>query len=109
MCKLKKSLYRLKQAPCQWYKKFDSFMVNHEYKRTTLDHCVFVKRLSNGDFIILLLYVDDMLIIGHDANTIEKLKGELNRSFDINDLSHAKQNLRMKITHDRKNDKLWLS
>ena len=60
-------------------------MVNHEYKRTTSNHFVFVKRFSDGDFIILLLYVDDMLIIGHDANTIKKLKGDLSRSFSMKD------------------------
>jgi ATP-binding cassette subfamily B (MDR/TAP) protein 1 len=74
VCKLKKSLYGLKQAPRQWYKKFDSFMVDHGYARTTSDHCVFMKRFPNGNFIILLLYVDDMLIVGHDAKKIQILK-----------------------------------
>jgi ATP-binding cassette subfamily B (MDR/TAP) protein 1 len=74
VCKLKKSLYGLKQAPRQWYKKFDSFMVDHGYARTTSDHCVFMKRFPNGNFIILLLYVDDMLIVDHDAKKIQILK-----------------------------------
>ena len=74
MCKLRKSLYGLKQAPRQWYKKFDSFMVSHGYSRTSSDHCVFIKKHSSDDFIILLLYVDDMLIVGHDTNKIEKPK-----------------------------------
>ena len=84
-------------------------MVNHEYKMTTSNHFVFVKRFSDGDFIILLLYVDDMLIIGHDANTIKKLKGDLSRSFSMKDQGHANKILGMKITCDRKNDKLLLS
>ena len=64
VCKLKKSLYRLKQAPRQWYKKFDSFMMSQEYKRTFADPCAYVRRFPNDKFIILLLYVDDMLIMG---------------------------------------------
>lgn len=60
----------MKQAPRQWYKKFDSFMVEHGYNRTASDHCVFVKRFSSNSFLILLLYVDDMLIVGKDANKI---------------------------------------
>ena len=63
VCKLKKSLYGLKQAPRQWYKKFESVMGEQGYKKTTSDHCVFVQKFSNDDFIILLLYVDDMLIV----------------------------------------------
>ena len=74
VCKLKKSLYGLKQAPRQWYKKFDSFMVDHEYTRTVADQCVYFRRFSDGNFIILLLYVDDMLTIGQDTTMINKLK-----------------------------------
>ena len=64
VCKLKKSLYGLKQAPRQWYKKFESVIVKQGYKKTTSDHCVFVKQFTSNDFIILLIYVDNMLIVG---------------------------------------------
>ena len=97
VCKLKKSLYRLKQAPRQWYKKFDSFMMSHEYKRTFVDPCVYVRRFHDDKFIILLLYVDDMLIVGQDADMIQKLKRELSRMFDMKDLGNAKHILGMEI------------
>ncbi|CAJ2642124.1 unnamed protein product [Trifolium pratense] len=109
VCRLKKSLYGLKQAPRQWYKKFDSFMEKHGYDKTTADHCVFVKKFSDGDFIILLLYVDDMLIVGHDTKKIQSLKKELSMSFAMKDLGPTKQILGMRISRDRKNGKLWLS
>ena len=109
VCKLKKSLYGLKQAPRQWYKKFEFVMGEHGYKKTTSDHCVFIRRFSGGDFIILLLYVDDMLIVGRDASKINILKQELSESFEMKDLGPAKQILGIKLTHDRKAKKLWLS
>ncbi|BBN68204.1 transposable element gene [Prunus dulcis] len=86
VCRLKKSLYGLKQAPRQWYKKFDSFMIEHRYRRTTSYHCVFVKRFDDSEFIILLLYVDDMLIVGQNSDKISKLKKELSKSFAMKDL-----------------------
>jgi hypothetical protein len=46
----------------QWYKKFDSFMVSYNYTRSEYDHCVYFKKLNNGIFIILVLYVDDMFL-----------------------------------------------
>ena len=49
-------------------------MVEHGYDRTASDHCVFVKKFSNGECIILLLYVDNMLIVGRDTGKIDKLK-----------------------------------
>jgi hypothetical protein len=109
VCQLKKSLYGLKQAPRQWYKKFDSFMVEHGYDKTTSDHCVFVKKFSDGEFIILLVYVDDMLIVGRDISKIDKLKEELSKSFAMKDLGPARKILGMKISHKRKNARLWLS
>ena len=109
MCKLKKRLYGLKQAPIQWYKKFDSFMMSHGYNRTTSDHCVFTRKFFDDYFIIPFLYVDDMLIIGHDSSKIERLKRELSKSFSMKDLGSVKQILGMKISRDRKNRKPWLS
>ena len=62
VCRLKKSLYGLKQSPRQWYKKFDSFMLSQKYVRSEYDHCAYFKQFKNGIFIILVLYVDDILI-----------------------------------------------
>ena len=56
-----------------------------------------------------MLYVDDMLIVGQDANMNSKLNEELSKSFDMNDLGLVRQILDMNITQNRKNKKLWLS
>lgn len=109
VCKLKKSLYGLKQAPRRWYKKFESFIKEHGYKRTTSDHCVFIQKFVDGDFLILLIYVDDMLIVGKDKKKIDRLKLDLSKSFAMKDLGAAKRILGMEITCDRKARKLWLS
>ena len=74
VCRLRKSLYGLKQAPWQWYLKFDSFMTEQGYHRCHSDHCVYFKRLDNGSYIILLLYVDDMLVAGSNMQQINELK-----------------------------------
>ena len=68
---------------------------------------VFVKKLLDGDFVILLQYVEDiMLIVGWDTNKIEKLKRELNKSFAMKGLGLAKQILKMKIVRDRASKRL---
>lgn len=109
VCRLKKSLYGLKHAPRQWYKKFDSFMLEHGFQRLEADHCVYIKRYDQGKYIILLLYVDGMLIIGHDKNKINRLKKDLGSKFAMKDLGPAQHILGMRIMCDRKNKRLWLS
>jgi hypothetical protein len=64
VCRLKKSLYGLKKAPRQWYLKFDMFMTEQGYSICHSDHCFYFKRLENGSYIILILYVDGMLVAG---------------------------------------------
>ena len=77
-------------------------MMSQEYKRTTLDPCVYIQRFPNSKFIIILLYVDDMLIIGQDADMIQKLKRELSKTFDMKDLGTTKHILGMEILQDKK-------
>ena len=62
VCLLKRSFYNLKQSPRQWYKRFDSFMISHDFKRSGFDSYVYFKRCNNESFLYLFLYVDDMLI-----------------------------------------------
>ncbi|KAF3642324.1 Retrovirus-related Pol polyprotein from transposon TNT 1-94 [Capsicum annuum] len=81
----------------------------HGYKKTSSDRCVFVKSFSDDDFIILLLYVDDMLIVGKNASRIDVLKKQLCKSFAMKDLGHAKQILGMGITRIKDERKLYLS
>jgi len=59
----------------QWYVEFYFFMEKHGYGKTTANHCVLANNFS-GDFIILLLYVDVMLIVGHDTKKIQSPKKE---------------------------------
>ena len=109
VCRLKKSQYGLKQAPRQWYRKFDSFMTDHGYHKMQADHCVFVKKFDGGDFLILLLYVDDMLIVGRDAKKIKSLKKPLSKSFAMKDIVPTKRILGMHIVRDQTRKLLWLS
>jgi len=96
-CKLTKSLYGLKHAPKCWYKRHSS------------DHYTYYKRLDGNDFIILMLYVDDMLVVGPNKDRVQELKAQLSREFDRKDLGPANKILGMQIHRDRKDMKIWLS
>ena len=86
VCKLKKSLYGLKQASRKWYLKFDRFMHEYGYNRCHLDYYVYFKRLDVENYIILCLYVDDMLVARSNMYHIKGLKCQLAHTFDMKDL-----------------------
>ena len=72
--KLTKRLYGLKKAPRQWYLKFDRFMQEHGYNRWHSDYCVYFKRLNDDNYIILCLYIDDMIVAEFNMDHIKGLK-----------------------------------
>ena len=97
ICRLVKSLYGLKQAPKKWHEKFDSVMMNNGFKINECDKCVYVKNTENG-YVILCLYIDDMLIVGSNARMVKSTKDILNFRFDMKDMGSANVILGIKIT-----------
>ena len=62
----------------------------------------FFKRIDNGRYIVLLLYVDNILVARYNMQDINVLKRKLAKSFAMKDLGAAKQILGMRITRDKK-------
>ena len=88
-----------------WYQKFDTFIWGLGFTRRKIDHCVYFKLI--GDRVIyLVLYVDDMLLVGNDKEIIEDLKTQLSSKFDMEDLGVANYILGMEIKRDLENRKL---
>ena len=79
--KLKRSIYGIKQASRQWNLKFHQAMLNDSFTMMEEDHCVYVKRLNSG-FIVMSLYVDDILIAGNDNKLIDLIKKWLSSNFE---------------------------
>ncbi|GAA0167487.1 transmembrane signal receptor [Lithospermum erythrorhizon] len=109
VCRLNKSLFGLKQAPRYWYKRFDSFIPSLGYNRLISDPCTYFKMLGKDDYIILLLYVDDMLVAGPNKDRIKELKAQLAKEFEMKDLGPANKILGMQIHRDKNNRKIWVS
>ena len=87
-CRLKKSIYGLKQASRQWYLKFDGTIRKFGFKENVEDNCVYTK-FKNGKFTFLILYVDDILLANSGVNLLLEKKQFLFSSFNENDLGKA--------------------
>lgn len=82
--KLKKSLYGLKRSPKYWYEHFTEIITAYGFTRSENDYCLYIK----NDFYILL-YVDDLLILGKDKEQIKEIKNFLSSQFRMKDLSNS--------------------
>jgi hypothetical protein len=72
--KLKKSIYGLKQASRQWYLKFDEVIKKFGFIKNQVDNYIYIK-IKESMFIILVLYVDDILLACSDKNLLHETIG----------------------------------
>jgi len=70
---------------------------------------VYYNKLFGGEYIYLLLYVDDMLITSKSKSAIDKIKKNLSSEFEMKDLDEAKKVLGMQIERDKKSDKVFMT
>lgn len=76
VCKLHKSIYGLKQSPRAWYAKLSSVLTSVGFKSSNADSSLFVRTGAVGKLVVLI-YVDDLIITGDNADEIFNLKQSL--------------------------------
>ena len=108
MCKLQRSIYGLVQASRSWNIRFDSVINAYGFIRTFGEVCIY-KKVSGRSVAFLILYVDDILLIGNDTEFLNSIKGCLNKNFSTKDLGEAAYILGIKIYRDRSRRLIGLS
>ena len=97
MCRLRRSLYGLKQSPRAWFRRFSSVVQEFGMLRSTANHSVSYHHNSSGQCIYLVVYVDDIVVTGSDQDGIQKLKQHLFTHFQTKDLGKLKYFLGIEI------------
>ena len=96
VCRLRKSLYGLKHASRQWYKRFSSVLLGANFVQSPADNTLFVKA-SASSFLVVFVYVDDILISSNDPEAVDTLKALFEYAFRIKDLGPARFFLGLEI------------
>lgn len=105
VCRLKKSLYGLKQSPRNWYLLVSAFIRDElGFRACVSDPCLFYKLSDTGQLLLLFLFVDDMQFAfdAQDEKEYERHHSALKRRFNITSLGESKFMLGMRITRDRR-------
>lgn len=106
VCRLRKSLYGLKQASRNWFEKFSNALRSAGYKQSVADYSLFTKSCGKN-FSAVLVYVDDVIVTGNDTPSITWLKKYLNTLFHIKNLGRLKYFLGIEVA--RSSEGIFLS
>ena len=107
VCRLLKSLYRLKQSALQWNKELHKSLLTLGFTHTRSDASVYYK-FDKANITVVIIYVDDVLFMGSNLKLVRKEKGNFMKVWESRDLGEAKEYLGMRITRDRKKRTLTL-
>jgi hypothetical protein len=96
ICLLIKMLYSLKQAGWEWNIEFDTKLQRHGYVQLCCNPCVYIWRI-NDDFVIIMVWVDDLLIFTMTVDLITKAKSDINTEWEVMDLGEPSKIIRIEI------------
>src|SRR6266536_810487 len=88
VCKLQHSIYGLLQDSRSWNIRFDEMIKAFGFIQTYGEACIY-KKVSGSSIAFLILYVDDILLMGNDTEFLDSIKGYLNKNFSMKDLGEA--------------------
>ncbi|KAL0413287.1 UNVERIFIED_CONTAM: Retrovirus-related Pol polyprotein from transposon TNT 1-94 [Sesamum radiatum] len=108
VCRLQRSIYGLKQASRSWNTCFDEVIRGYDFIKNDYDPCIY-KKISESLIAYLVLYVDDILLIGNDVKMLGDTKAWLSTQFFMKDTGEASFILGIKIYRDRSKRMLGLT
>ena len=108
VCKLKKSLYGLKQSARLWNSTLTQHLLSDGYKKSSADECIFIKT-AGKNFVILAVYVDDVIPVSNNTQMMEEEKLKLMKKFEMVDKGPIHYVLGMVINRDRESRTLTIS
>ena len=107
VCKLKKSLYGLKQSPRCWNTALDGYLKSIGFKQSNSDPCIY-HRKTGGEMFYMGVYVDDIVLAGKTDKQVQDVKNSLANKFDIKDMGKMHYFLGMSVMQDEDSKSVWI-
>ncbi len=106
VCRLKKSLYGLKQSPRCWNSALNSHLKNMGFVQATGDPCIYLA--TEGEMFLIAVYVDDILLAGKTQERMTEVKQALSRQFEVKDMGALHYFLGVKFIQDQTTGNVWM-
>ena len=107
VCKLKKSLYGLKQSPRCWNEKLCEHLRLLGFKESAADPCVFIRQKK--ELQVIAVYVDDLILLTRTSEEMQQLKNDLSSRFKMKDLGKLHYCLGISVNSDESTRSICLS
>ena len=108
VCKLNRSIYGLKQASRSQNHCFNKALCSYDFIKNEDEPYVY-KKVSGSQITFLVLYVDDILLIGNDVSMMTYVKVWLSKTFTMKDLWEATYILEIQVYRDKSKRTIALS
>jgi hypothetical protein len=108
VCRLRRSMYGLKQAGNVWNQDFNQTMLNIGYTRLRSDYCAYILR-KEDKFSIIIIYVDDILAIANSKEMNDEAEEALKSRYEVKVIGEPALLLGIQITRDREQQTISLS
>lgn len=109
VCRLRKTLYGLKQSGREWNIELNSRLTRIlGFKCTESEPCIYIRKTESGTQIITV-WVDDLLLFANSINLMSQLKTQLKKILDVTDLGEPKKIVGIEITRNRAERTIKLS
>ena len=99
VCRLRKSLYSLRQAPRCWFAKLAAALTSYGFKQSYCDYSLFTYEAQHIQLNVLV-YVDDLIISGNNGTVVQQFKDYLSRCFHMKDLGKLKYFLGIEVARN---------
>ncbi|KAE8733468.1 hypothetical protein F3Y22_tig00001120pilonHSYRG00022 [Hibiscus syriacus] len=99
VCRLHKSIYGLKQASRQWFTVFSNVVIQLGFQQSPFEHSLFTRGCGNK-FIALLVYVDDIVLVGEDLQALHNIQSLLQQHFKLKELGPLRYFLSFEIARN---------
>jgi transposase InsO family protein len=109
VCKLKHSLYGLKQSPRCWNSALDDQLKKMSFKQSNNDPCIYISYALTGEVSFIMgVYVDDVILAGKSKEKMTEIKKALAEKFDLKDLGELKYFLGVNVQMKRECGAIWI-
>ena len=106
VCKLRKSIYGLKQSARCWNEAIGNYLKELNFIQSDADPCVYSK--TEGELTFICVYVDDIIIATESDSNMNEIKQSLSNKYRIKDLGELSYFLGVKVVKDHNNNSIWL-